>query len=154
MKKLFSFILMFIFSASLCFADEEAEVERFFNDYVEAANSYNTDYFKYYSDDAEITRVVEKPDGTQQAVKIPLSRYKSEAKKGVFIAKIRRYKNKYFNIKISRHGSNWKISALRQPSLSSYKIPAEFIIGKDSAGEWKIKEESMNTRVQRFLNEK
>ena len=39
------------------------------------------------------------------------------------------------------------------PSTSDYKIPAEFVIGKDQNGNWKIKEESMNTRVQRFLNE-
>ena len=39
------------------------------------------------------------------------------------------------------------------PSTSDYKIPAHFIIGKDNNGNLKIKEESMNTKVQKFLKE-
>ena len=39
------------------------------------------------------------------------------------------------------------------PSTSDYKIPAHFIVGRDSFGNWKIKEESMNTKVQKFLKE-
>ena len=63
-------------------------------------------------------------------------------------------KNKYFNIRISKLGDDYKINADRMPSTSNYKIPAEFVIGKDQNGEWKIKEESMNTRMQIFLNSK
>ena len=40
---------------------------------------------------------------------------------------------------------------MRMPSTSDYKVPAYFIVGKDVNGQWKIKEESMNTRVQKFL---
>ena len=42
---------------------------------------------------------------------------------------------------------------MRMPSTSDYKIPAHFIVGKDINGNWKIKEESMNTKVQRFLED-
>lgn len=133
-------------------ADDIKDVENFFNDYVSAANSYSSDYFKYYSNNAKIVRVVEKPDGTEEAVNIPLERYKSEAKKSTKLMKLRKYKNKYFNIKITRQGKDYKVAAMRMPSTSDYKIPAHFIIGKDDNGEWKIKEESMNTKVQRFLD--
>ena len=148
-------MLIFIITITnvTCIANEQAEVQKFFNEYVNAANSYNTDYFKYYSENAKIIRVVEKPDGSIEKINIPLSRYKSEAKKSTIIAKIRNYKNKYFNIKISKQGNDYKISAQRQPSTSDYKIPAHFVIGKDDNGNWKIKEESMNTKVQRFLTE-
>ena len=154
MKKLFSLFFIVIFNCLTCLADEETEVQKFFNDYVNAANNYNTDYFKYYSDTAKIIRVVEKPDGTTKSVNIPLERYKSEAKKATAMAKIRRYKNKYLNIRISKSGEDYKISADRMPSTSDYKIPAQFIIGKDKNGDWKIKEESMNTKMQIFLNSK
>lgn len=133
-------------------ADELQDVQSFFNRYIEAANSYSNDYFDFYSENAKIIRVVEKPDGTQEAVHIPLSRYKCEAKKSSKLARLRKYKNRYFNVKIFPQGEDYKITALRMPSTSDYKIPAYFIVGKNSEGEWKIKEESMNTKVQKFLN--
>ena len=152
MKRFMIFVCLFIFGC-YCFADDMSEVEQFFNEYVDAANSYSLDYFNYYSDDAKIIRVVEKSDGTTQSVNVPLSRYKNEARKSTTIAKLRKYKNKYLNIKITKYGKDYKIAAMRMPSTSDYKIPAYFIVGKDDNGDWKIKEESMNTKVQRFLTE-
>lgn len=154
MEKFFYLLALLIIGNVLCFADESNEVQQFFNNYVDAANNYDTEYFKYYSDNAKIIRVVEKPDGTTESVNIPLSRYKSEAGKSAMLAKLRHYKNVYHNIKVSKFGDDYKISAERMPSTSDYKVPAEFIIGKDKNGEWKIKQESMNTKVQRFLKEK
>ena len=133
------------------FADEVQDVQCFFNQYVDAANNYSSNYFDYYSSCAKIIRVVEKPDGTEQMVNIPLDKYKSEVKKSGKFAKLRNYKNRYFNVKILPCGEDYKILAMRMPSTSDYKIPAHFIVGKDSNGNWKIKEESMNTRVQKFL---
>ena len=134
-----------------CFADEIQDVQCFFNEYVSAANNYSCDYFDYYTNNAKIIRIVEKPDGTQQAVNIPLDRYKCEAKKTSKLAKLRKYKNKYFNVRIFPQGEDYKIVAMRMPSTSDYKIPAYFIIGQDCNGNWKIKEDSMNTKVQKFL---
>ena len=154
MKKLLIFLFLLFFAGLACYASEMDEVQDFFNRYVEAANSYDTNYFSFYADDAKIIRVVEKGDGSFETVNIPLERYKSEAKKSKALMKLRKYKNFYSNIKILPVGKNYKISALRQPSLSDYKIPAHFIIGKDDYGNWKIKEESMNTRVKAFLTKK
>ncbi|MCD7779510.1 MAG: hypothetical protein LUH05_02420 [Candidatus Gastranaerophilales bacterium] len=153
MKKFFT-VLFIALNLSLCaFADELQDVQCFFNQYIDAANSYSNDYFDYYSEDAKIVRVVEKPDGTKEAVNIPLSRYKEEAKKSTALMKLRKYKNRYLNVKIFPHGKDYKIVAMRMPSTSDYKIPAHFIVGKNDNGEWKIKEESMNTKVQKFLRE-
>jgi hypothetical protein len=139
------------FSCCLSFGDEIQEVRCFFNKYVNSANSYSSDYFNFYIDNAKIIRIVEKPDGTVQRVDIPLDRYKKEAKNSTKLMRLRKYKNKYFNIQITKFGKDYKIAALRMPSTSNYKIPAHFIVGKDCFGNWKIKEESMNTKVQRFL---
>ncbi len=152
MKKLITLFFLF-FMGIYCYSSETEEVQNFFNRYVEAANSYDINYFSYYAEDAKIIRVVEKNDGTFETVNIPFERYKSEVKKSKMLMKLRKYKNFYSNIKILPAGKNYIVSALRQPSLSNYKIPAHFIIGKDSYGNWKIKEESMNTKVQRFLQE-
>ena len=153
MKKFFITLSVLICLNSICYAGEKEEVESFFNEYTNAANSYSDDYFKYYSNNARIVRVVEKPDGTKKSIDIPLERYKSEAKKSTKLMKLRNYKNRYFNVKITPFGKDYKVAAMRMPSTSDYKVPAHFIIGKDNNGEWKIKEESMNTKVQRFLNE-
>jgi len=151
MKNIICVLGVLLCSNLSCSADEIQDVQCFFNKYIDAANSYSSDYFTYYSDNAKIIRVVEKPDGTFKEVDIPLEAYKSEAKKSSKLAKLRNYKNRYFNVKITPHGKDYKVAAMRMPSTSDYKIPAHFIIGKDCKGEWKIKEESMNTKVQRFL---
>lgn len=151
MKKFICVLFLILFFNLQSFADEIQDVQCFFNRYVDAANSYSCDYFGYYSNDAKIVRVVEKPDGTEQSVNIPLEKYKCEAKKSSKLARLRNYKNKYFNVKIIPHGKDYKVAAMRMPSTSDYKVPAHFIIGRDNNGDWKIKEESMNTRVQRFL---
>ncbi len=152
MKKFIIILLIFYNVNMCCYADEIQDVRCFFNEYTDAANNYSSDYFKYYSEDAKIIRVVEKPDGTQESINIPLERYKSEAKKSTKLMKLRQYKNRYFNIKITKEGKDYRVAAMRMPSTSDYKVPAHFIVGKDNNGEWKIKEESMNTKVQRFLD--
>lgn len=154
MRKLFFSLTLLILFSGVCFAGDIEELKQFFDEYVSAANNYSCDYFKYYTDNPIIIRVVEKDDGTEQSVIVPFERYKKEAAKCSKLARLRKYKNKYLNIKITKHGEDYKIAAMRMPSTSNYKIPAHFIVGKNSEGEWKIKEESMNTKVQRFLDEK
>lgn len=153
MYKIFCVLIFFSCFLLSVWADELNDVKSFFNSYVAAANSYSKDYFKFYSDNAKIVRVVEKPDGTKESVKVPLSRYKSETKKSLKLMRLTRYQNHYFNVKVEPFGEDYKLSALRMPSTSDYKIPAYFVIGKDTNGNLKIKEESMNTRVQKFLKE-
>ena len=153
MKKIFLLFLLLIMGG-ICLAEDLQDVQNFFNEYTEAGNSYSSDFFDYYSNNAKIIRIVEKPDGTYESVNIPLDKYKNEVKKSTILMKMRKYKNFYSNIKILPFGKDYKISALRQPSTSDYKVPAHFIVGKDTKGNWKIKEESMNTKVQEFLSKK
>ena len=68
--------------------------------------------------------------------------------------RLTKYKNHYFNVQIVPYGDDYKLSALRMPSTSDYRIPAYFVIGKDKNGDFKIKEEAMNTKVQKFLKQK
>ena len=153
MRKILILLSCFCCFSLVSLGDEIQDVQCFFNQYIDAANSYSCDYFDFYCSNAKIIRVVEKPDGTQQAVNIPFDRYKSEVKKSSKLARLRNYKNKYFNVNIHPYGCDYKIVAMRMPSTSDYKIPAHFIIGKDNLGQWKIKEESMNTKVQKFLKD-
>ena len=77
MRKLFFFSFIFCSFSNFCLADEIQDVQCFFNQYIEAANNYSCSYFDFYCNNARIIRVVEKPDGTQKSVDIPLYRYKS-----------------------------------------------------------------------------
>lgn len=145
------FCILFFGCAYACGITED-DVLNFFNDYVNSANNYDKNYFEYYDENARIFRVVEKKDGTEEKVCIPFERYKKEIKKSSKLAKLRKYKNRYLNIKIFKNGEDYKIVATRMPSTSDYGLPSYFIVGEDN-GQLKIKEESMNTRVQRFLKE-
>ena len=67
------------------------------------------------------------------------------------LAFFNKYKNYYTERKITKQGGDFKITCLRQPSTSDYKIPAHFVIGLDANGNLKIKEEMMYTKQQKFL---
>lgn len=152
MKKLFLLFLLFCFSNNFTNAQAtEDSVRKFFNEYVNAANALQEDVFqKYYTTNPKIIRVVEKKDGTTQSVNVPLKTYLDEAAKGRKLARITRYKNDYTDIKISKEGDDFKVSANRLPSPGG-KYPAYFIIGENESGQLKIKVESMNTPRQEFL---
>lgn len=143
-------LLGFTFAA---WADEVQEVQQFFDSFVNAANTYSTNLPNYYVNNAKIVRVVYKPDGTKQSVIIPFDRYLSELSKGAALAKTVRYKNRYENQKVTKVGNDYKLSAIRIPRNDKTGLPASFIITKTPQG-WKIKEESMGTNVQKFLNAK
>ncbi len=133
---------------------EANEVEKFFDSYVDSANNYKDDLVSHYTDDAKIVRVVIKPDGTKQPVTIPMPRYINELKKGKITAKLVKYKNTYTNKKYEKMSdSEFKINAKRFPFKDKTGLKAEFIVIKTPNG-FKIKEEKMETNVQRFLSEK
>lgn len=132
-------------------ASETQDVLAFFNRYVNSANNYKADFFDFYAPNASIVRVVVKPDGSKQSVQVPFDVYKRQSKMSARFGKIKKYKNDYSNINVEKIGSDYKIDALRRPSTSDYKLPASFVVTKDSQGQWKIKNESMETKVQGFL---
>ncbi len=152
-KKLLLSLLCLFALPIAAFADELTDVQTFFNNFVNAANTYSTSLPNYYVKNAKIVRVVYKPDGTKQSVVIPFDRYLSELSKGAVLAKTVRYKNRYENKKFTKVGADYKITAIRIPRNDTSGLPAYFIATKTPQG-WKIKEESLGTKVQKFLDAK
>ena len=64
MKKILVILSLFLVSTLIAFADNKQEAIDFFNNYVNAANTYSTTVASMYSPDARIIRQVLKPDGT------------------------------------------------------------------------------------------
>ena len=153
MKKFMAFLLTFIISGAMLCAQAATpeQVLAFFNKYVDAANSYSETITDFYAPDAKIIRVVMKPDGTTASVVANTKQYFNQMRLGANLAKINKYKNYYTERKIIKQGNDYKITCLRKPSTSDYKIPAHFVIGPDAKGNLKIKEEMMYTKQQRFL---
>lgn len=153
MKKiLLSFMAMFCFT--LCaLADDAADVLATFAKYVNDANSYSTALPNYYVSNARIIRVVNKKQGGQKAVVIPFDRYLKELKGHSTLAKTVGYKNNYVNRKVVKVDNDYKVTATRIPRNDKTGLPSHFIFTKQGNA-WKIKEESMTTNVQTFLNAK
>ncbi len=153
MKKFMAFLLTFIISGAMLCAQAATpeQVLAFFNKYVDAANSYSETITDFYAPDAKIIRVVMKPDGTTASVVANTKQYFNQMRLGANLAKFNKYKNYYTERKITKQGNDYKITCLRKPSTSDYKIPAHFVIGPDAKGNLKIKEEMMYTKQQRFL---
>ena len=134
-------------------ADDKADVLKTFDNYVNDANSYATTIPNYYTKNAKIIRVVNKKQGGQASVIIPFDRYLKELSTHAKIAKVANYKNRYENRKITQVGVDYKVSSTRIPRNDKTGLPCHFIFTK-VGDKWKIKEESMETNVQTFLNAK
>ena len=128
-------------------------IEFFNNKYATYANNYNAELLDLYSPDVKIIREVVKPTGETVDVVVPAKRYFNELKIGQKTAKLRKYKNKYRNIKAETVPNGIKISAERQPSRENYWLKMYQILEDTDSG-FKIREEMMQTKVQSFLNQK
>lgn len=150
-----AFNFMPAFADSAPISDKEIkEIEEFFNSYVDSANNYKEDLINYYIENANIERIVIKPNGKNETVKIPMKRYKKELIKGKIAAKFVNYKNRYENRKYEKlSDSIYKIKTKRYPMKDKKGLNAEFTITKTPNG-LKISSEKMETTVQRFLEEK
>lgn len=153
MKKILSIIFSFCLLSLCALAGDKEDVLAQFNTYVNAANAYAPDLPSYYMKNAKIIRVVNKKQGGQKWVIIPYDRYVKELNKNSILARAVGYKNRYENRKISKVGNDYKVSAIRIPRTDKTGLPSYFVFTKIN-NHWKIKEESMETNVQAFLNAK
>ena len=153
MKKILLTTLALIGFSMSVMADDKADVLKTFDNYVNDANSYATTIPNYYIKNAKIIRVVNKKQGGQASVVIPFDRYLKELSTHAKVAKVANYKNRYENRKITQVGADYKVSSIRIPRNDKTGLPCHFIFTK-VGDKWKIKEESMETNVQTFLNAK
>ncbi len=154
MQKLLSVIfLSFLFMCSgiSAFADDAADAKEFFNKYVNAANTYSQTIPDFYSPNAKIIRQVVKPDGTLVNVNTDTATYMKQLKLGQATAKMRKYKNTYRNITVTKVSNGYKVSAERQPTGETYWLKTYQIIQKQPDGQLKVVEELMQTKEQIFL---
>lgn len=150
MKK-FLFTVLILLLGTMAFADDKQEALNFFNNYVQASNSYSSSILNMYSDNAKIIRQVVKPDGTLVNVPFSINDYRGQLRLSSQIAKIKHYKNYYSDIRATKVANGYKIDAMRKPSLSDYKLKASMVVQKQSSGKWLIVEELMQTKEQIFL---
>ena len=153
MKKIFLTLILSSLFATSVLADDKSDVLKQFDNYVNDANSYSETIPNYYVNDAKIIRVVNKKQGGQASVVIPFDRYLKELDTHSKVAKLTGYKNRYENRTIEKIGNDYKVNAIRIPRNDKVGLPSHFIFTKIGSS-WKIKEESMTTNVQTFLNAK
>ena len=153
MKKILSTLtVLTILSTGVAFADNAQGAKQFFDNYVNAANTYSATVATMYSPNAKIIRQVVKPDGSLVDVDTDTATYIRQMKIGQTGAKLRGYKNTYSNISVTPINENtYKVSSLRQPSGENYKLKTYMIVKKQPDGKWLITEEMMQTKVQTFL---
>lgn len=152
-KILYILIAVFVLTVwgTTVLASEEGDAVNFFKKYIVAANSYSPEILTFYAPDAKIIRQVIKPDGTPVDINTDTETYIKQLKLGQRMAKLRKYKNTYTNIKSEKVKNGYKISSLRQPSGEKYKLKTYMIVQKQPDGKWLIVEEFMQTKVQTFL---
>lgn len=152
MKKFIITLICFIFSClNISYAATSADAINFINKYINAANTYSETLPSFYLPTAIIQRVVVKPNGEKVMVPADTQTYIKQMRLNARIAKIRKYTNSYSEMNVTPVGKDFRINCKRKPSLSDYKLNAEFVVGPDARGNWKIKKEVMETKEQIFL---
>lgn len=150
MKK-FLLTLVILIIGMGAFANDQQEALNFFNNYVQASNTYSSSILNMYSSDAKIIRQIIKPNGELVNAYFPIDAYKKQMKISAKLAKLKNYKNNYSNIKITKVANGYRIDSMRKPSLSDYKLKSSMVIAKQPDGKWLITEELMQTKEQIFL---
>jgi len=151
MKKIIITLIFFLATNSCVFSSTTEEARAFFNNYMQAANTYSPRLERMYSPKAVIIRQVIKPSGELVNVYTDSKTYLKQLKVSSNLAKVRNYKNNYSNITVSKAPKGYKISAIRQPSGDSDRLKMYQIIEEQPNGNWLIIEEMMQTRQQVFL---
>lgn len=152
MKKIFlTALLSIIVCATSAKASSESDaVLKFFDSFVTASNNYDKSMENYFMPTTKIERVVIKPDNTKASLIIPMSEYTSQLKKGAILAKTIKYRNNFKDRKITKVGSDYKITAVRFPNADKEGLGCYYIITK-IGNDYKIKTESWETKHQGFL---
>lgn len=156
MKKILSTLSVFIISACMLFgaavkAATPDEVLTFFNQYINAANTYSDTIVNYYAPDAKIIREGINSQGKKVSVVVGTKQYFNQMRIGANLAKVNKYKNTYTQRKITKVGNDYKITCIRTASTGKDTFPSYFVIGPDANGKLKIKEEMTTTKQQSIL---
>lgn len=154
MKKLLQIILVLCFLALPTQAATEQDALNFFKSYVSAANSYSDSIQGMYAPRAVIIRQVIKPNGELVNVYTDTATYLKQMKISENVARVRKYKNNYTNISVTKVAKGYKVSATRQPSADNDRLKMYQILAPQSNGKFLIVEEMMQTRQQIFLKYK
>lgn len=153
MKKILAmlcaFVMAGVMSAATAATPEEALA--FFNNYINAANTYSDTITSYYTPDAKIIREGYNASGKKVSVVVGTKQYFHQLRLGQNLAKVNKYKNTYTDRKIVKVGNDYKITCTRIASTGKDKFPSYFVIGPDASGKLKIKEEMTYTKQQSIL---
>lgn len=150
MKKLLLTIMVLILGLGV-FAGEQDDALKFYNNFIQASNSYSTSVLNMYSDNAKIIRQVIKPDGKLVNIPFSIDDYRKQMKLSSKLAKLRNYKNEYSGISVTKVPNGYRIDSMRKPSMSDYKLKSSVVVQKQPNGKWLIVEELMQTKEQIFL---
>ena len=141
-----------VFVSTAVYADDAQDALKFFDNYVNSANTYSNTIAGMYSPSAKIIRQVVKPDGTTANAYTDTATYVKQMRIAQAGAKLRHYTNSYTDRQVTKIADGkYKISALRQPTGETYKLKTYMVVQKQPDGKWLIVEELMQTKEQIFL---
>lgn len=153
MKKILTLAIAFMITIAglAASAATPQDVLAFLNQYITAANSYSDTITTFYAPDAKIIKEGYNAAGKKVSVVVDTKQYFHQMRIGSNLAKLNKYKNNYSDRKITKVGNDYKIECIRVASTGADKFPSYFVIGPDSNGKLKIKEEMTWTKQQSIL---
>ena len=150
-RRIFLGLIAAFFICPVSFAISIDEGMDFFNSFVKAASSYDTNLLNFYEDNASIKRIIIKGPESFETKVISASAYKMKLKYYSKMAAVTKYKNLYTNLQFIPYGNDIKIKGYRKPSTSNEKFEVEVVVGKNQNGKMVIKQDITHTKAAFLL---
>jgi hypothetical protein len=124
----------------------ETPARELFEQYVALGHAYDARLADLYADDAVIRNKRTYPTGQVRELTIPATRYKTLIREAMPLAKARRDRNTFSNVRYTPEGERVRIRASRFSEPKNYTSPISLLVGPSATGQWLIYEEVSESR--------
>jgi len=130
----------------LAHADELAQAQRLFDQYVALSAAFDDKVADLYADSAHIQNTRRYPDGESRSMSMPALSYKTLIRQVMPKAKAAGDRSSYSDVRYTPEDGRVRVSATRYSELKKYASPFSLLVGPGPDGNWLIFEEISESR--------
>ena len=147
---LLAFLVFGVIAAPIA-ADNAADArvqqaQALFQKYTRLSDQFDPSVADLYADEAQIVAHRRYPTGQIRHMQLEGRQYKALIRNVMPAARLRGDRNTYSDVAYSVEGIAVRIQATRYSVLKQYTSPHAMLVRPDSAGNWRIYEETLHTR--------
>jgi hypothetical protein len=127
-------------------ASQAVDAQRFLEKYIALEHAFDPAIADLYGADAVIRTRRIYPTGEIRDLTIPVAQYKELIRQMMPVARAARDISQYSNCSYMPESGRVRVRCTRYSELKQYASPVSFLVGPDASGEWRVFEESSESR--------